>query len=86
MTTMTIACGTHASPSDGSCESVSPGAAPVAPAGLLDNVSPPEDEIEFSADHGPLPLEEAPGDDEEDNGDEFSQDDTLQASSTFSLS
>ena len=81
---MTSARGTHTSPSDGSHENVSPGAAPVAPAGLLDDVAPLEEEIEFFADRGP-PFEEALGDNEEDDGDKFCQDDTLWASSTFSL-
>ena len=84
MTMMTV-CGAHTSPSNGWHENVSPGAAPDAPAGLLDDISPPKEEIKFFMDHGPTPLGEVPGNEEEDDEDEFSQDDTSQASSAFSL-
>ena len=82
---MTTPRGTHTSPSDGSYENVSPGAVLDAPIGLLEDPSPPEEEIDFTAAQGSPPPGEGPDDDDDDDDDDFSQDDTSRASSTFSL-
>ena len=82
---MTITRGTRTSPSEGSYENVSPGVAQAAPDGLLEDVSPPEEEIEFVAEEEPPPLVDPPESEDDDDDDASADDDASRASSTFTL-